>query len=208
MKAYIYLGGNVHPENITEHPKSGDLTVAADSGILNAKKLGERVDILVGDLDSVGDYKTPEGTEVLTFPPEKDLTDAQLAVETAIVRGADDIVIVGGLDGRLDHTMSVLGILEDLNARSVHAIALDGMNRARYLKSSSTLIPHSGYKYLSIIAVDEKVKGVSIEGCKYPLKNATLTRRLQFAISNEIEVNCALVSVRKGSVFVIESKDK
>jgi thiamine pyrophosphokinase len=208
MKAYIYLGGSVYPQNITEHPKPGDLTVAADSGILNAKKLGERVDVLVGDLDSIGDYKTPEGIEVLTFPPEKDLTDAQIAVETAVSRGADDIVLVGGLDGRLDHTLSVLGILEDLNARSVHAVALDGMNRVRYLKSSSTLIPRSGYKYLSLIAVDDKVKGVTIEGCKYPLKNATLTRRLQFAVSNEIDGNCALVSVKKGCVLVVESKDK
>lgn len=205
MKAFIYVGGSVEPNNITEHPKSGDLTIAADSGLKNALALGERVDIFLGDMDSVGGLKPPKDAEVLTFPPKKDYTDAQLAVEVAIERGADDIVLVGGLDGRLDHTLSLLAILEDLNLRGIHSLAVSGYNRARYIKSTSTLIPRSGYKYLSIVAADEKVKGVSAEGCIYPLKNALLNRRLQYAISNEIEGNCALISVRKGGIYIIES---
>ena len=111
MKAFIYVGGSIAPDNITEHPKSNDLTIAADSGLHNARILGERVDVMLGDMDSVGDAALPESAEMLTFPPEKDLTDAQLAVEVAITRGADDIVIIGGLDGRLDHTLSIMGIL-------------------------------------------------------------------------------------------------
>ncbi|MBQ9080410.1 MAG: thiamine diphosphokinase [Clostridia bacterium] len=207
MRAFIYAGGRISPDNITEHPKSGDLTIAADSGLRNAKLLGERVDIMLGDMDSLGDTNIPEGAERLNFPPEKDLTDTQLAVEAAIVRGADDIVIVGGLDGRLDHTLSVMGILVDLYERGIHAIALSGDNRIRYIKSTSTLLPRSGYKYLSLLAADAKVKGVSVEGCKYPLSNATLTTRLQFAVSNEITENCALVSVKKGGLFIVESRD-
>ena len=81
MRAFIYVGGSIAPDNITEHPQSGDLTIAADSGLHNAKKLGERIDIVLGDLDSVGDFTLPNGAEQITFPPEKDLTDAQLAVE-------------------------------------------------------------------------------------------------------------------------------
>ncbi len=208
MKAFIYLAGGVCPENITEHPKPGDLTLAADSGYLTAATLGERVDILVGDMDSLGDYKIPKDTEVINFPPEKDLTDAQLAVETAIARGADDIVLVGGLDGRLDHTLSVISILEDMDGRGVRAIALSGYDRVRFIKSTSTLIPRSGYKYISVIARDEKIKGLSIEGCKYPLNNTKLDRRLQYAISNEIDGNCALISVRKGGILIVESRDR
>lgn len=207
MKAFIYVGGHIAPDNITEHPRAGDLTIAADSGLRNARLLGERVDIMLGDMDSVGDESLPEGAERLLFPPEKDLTDAHLAVETAIARGADDIVIIGGLDGRLDHTLSLMGIIEDLTEQGLHIVALSGDNRIRYIKSTSTLLPRSGYKYLSLIAADKKVKGVSVEGCKYPLKNATLTTRLQFAVSNEIVENCALVSVRRGGLFIVESRD-
>lgn len=207
MRAFIYLGGDILPENITEHPRADDLSIAADGGLRNALALGERVDIVLGDLDSVGDIKLPENAERLTFPPEKDLTDAQLAVETAVARGADELVLVGGLDGRLDHTLSVLGILEDAHSRGLHAIALSGYNRVRYLVSTSTLLPRSGYKYLSLLAADRRVRGVSIEGCKYPLKNATLSSRLQFAVSNEIVENCALVSVRRGALYVVEARD-
>ena len=205
-RAFIYTGGEVFPENITEHPKGDDLCIAADSGFHNAKKCGDRVDILVGDLDSIGKYRLDAKTEVLQVPAEKDVTDTHLAVETAIERGANELVIIGGFGGRADHMLSNLAILEDLAARGVYAVMLNGQNRARFLRSTSTLIPKSGYRYVSILAVDPIVKGVSVEGCKYPLKNAKLTRPFQYAVSNEVVGNCALISVKKGAIYVIESK--
>ena len=206
MRAFIYTGGEVFPENITEHPKGDDICIAADSGFHNAKKCGDRVDILVGDLDSIGSYKLDKKTELLQVPAEKDVTDTQLAVETAIERGARELIIIGGFGGRADHMLSNLAILEDLSARGIYAMMLDGQNRARFLRSTSTLIPRSGYKYVSVLAVDPVVKGVSVEGCKYPLKKARLTRSFQYAVSNEVVGNCALISVRKGAIYVIESK--
>jgi thiamine pyrophosphokinase len=206
MRAFIYTGGAVFPDNITEHPKGDDLCIAADSGFHNAKKCGDRVDVLVGDLDSIGSYKLDKKTELLQVPAEKDVTDTQLAVETAIERGATELVIIGGFGGRADHMMSNLAILEDLSNRGIYAVMLDGQNRARFLRSTSTLIPRSGYQYVSLLAVDPVVKGVSVERCKYPLKKAKLTRSFQYAVSNEILGNCALISVRKGAIYVIESK--
>ena len=207
MKAFIYTGGVICPENITEHPKGDDLIIAADGGLLNASALGVRPDILLGDLDSLKDKEIPKDAEVLRVPSEKDFTDTQLAVDTAVKKGASEVVIVGGLDGRLDHTLSNLAILEDLWGKRIHAHITNGQNRVRYINSTSTLIPRSGFRYLSILCLSEKVKGVSIEGCKYPLKNVTLNRSFQYAVSNEIEGNCALVSVRRGGVYIIESKD-
>ena len=208
MKTFIYTAGNICPENITEHPKDGDLIIAADAGYLNAQKCGVVPNILLGDFDS---FDLPEDvsddTEVIQFPTEKDDTDTQLAVRTALERGAKEIVIVGGLDGRLDHTLSVLAILEDLEARHVHALVTSGMNRARFLRNNSTLIPRSKFRYLSLIAADPTVKGLTLEGCKYPLRKARLSRRNQYAISNELVGNCALIDVRRGGVWVIESID-
>lgn len=206
MRAFIYTGGEVFPDNITEHPKGDDLCIAADSGFHNAQACGDRVDILVGDLDSIGSYRLDKKTELLQVPAEKDVTDTQLAVETAIERGARELVIIGGFGGRADHMLSNLAILEDLAGRGVYAVMLNGQNRARFLRSTSTLIPRSGYKYVSILAVDPVVKGVSVEGCKYPLKKAKLTRSFQYAVSNEVVGNCALISVRRGAIYVIESR--
>ncbi len=210
MKAFIYTGGNIYPENITERPEADDLVIAADSGYKNAIALGASVNMLVGDFDSL-EHSVLESldsrTELVTVPAEKDFTDTQLAVKLALEKGATSIVIIGGLWGRLDHTQSNLAILEDLGMRSVRGIITDGKNRARYIKNSSELIARSGFKYLAVLASDEKVKGLSIEGCKYPLENATLLRRHQFAVSNEISKNCALISVKKGGIYIVESAE-
>lgn len=206
MRAYIYTGGAIDAASITDHPKGEDLLIAADSGFDNAKALGEKPSILVGDLDSIKEKKIPDGVEIYQAPVEKDLTDTQLAVELALSKGARDIVIIGGLSGRLDHTLSNLGVLEHLADLGCHGVITDGFNRARFLRNGSTLIPRGAYTYLSLLAADKTVKGVEIDGVKYPLKNARLCRGHQFAVSNELTGNCAFISVKKGSIYIIESK--
>ena len=208
MRAFIYTGGTVRTDHLIEKPAEGDLVIAADSGYHTARALGVKIDLLLGDFDSIGAIPHEVGMEIQQVPVEKDFTDTQLAVEIALERGADDMIIIGGLSGRLDHTLSTLAVLEDLYARGCrNAVITDGQSRARYLKASSTLIARSDCRYLSLVAVDETVKGVTVEGCKYPLKNATLRRRNQFAVSNEITGNVAFIAVKKGGVYVIESRD-
>ena len=208
MRAFIYTGGTINAANITERPTAEDLVIAADSGWNNAKALGATPALLLGDFDSLGKQNLPDGPEIYQVPAEKDLTDTQLAVEMALSRGATELVIVGGLSGRLDHTLSNLAILEHLHEQKVYAIITDGQNRARFVRNSGALLPRGAFRYLSLIAADETVKGVSVKGCKYPLKNAKLKKSYQYAVSNEIEGNCALVEVKKGGLYIIESSDK
>ena len=212
MKAFVYTGGAVRREGITEHPRGGDLAIAADAGYETAVALGERVDVLLGDFDSLAgrpeDMLRDTATEIIRVPAEKDLTDTQLAVEMALSRGATELVIIGGLSGRLDHTLSNLAILEHLNEKKIPATMTDGQNRVHFVRNSGALLPRSGYRYLSLIATDKVVKGVTVKGCKYPLHNAKLKKNYQYAVSNEIEGNCALVEVRKGGLYIIESRDK
>ena len=207
MRAYIYTGGTVCPDRIYEHPKEEDLVIAADSGWHNAKRLGVEPGVLLGDFDSIGTGELPDVAEILQVPAEKDQTDTQLAVDLALSRGARDIVIIGGLSGRLDHSLSNLDILEELAERGVHALITDGYNRARFIRNTGALIPRSDFRYLSLLLVEEKAKGVTVDGCKYPLKNATLFRKRQYAVSNEITGNCALVEVRRGALYVIEAAE-
>jgi thiamine pyrophosphokinase len=208
MKAFIYVGGKIDANFITEHPKGDDITVAADSGILNAKLLGDHIGIAVGDFDSFPERDIPEDAEIIRLKPEKDMTDSQVAVEIALERGADSFVIIGGLSGRLDHTLANLSILEDLTARNHYAIMTDGVSRVHFINGGSALIGRSGFKYFSLIPATDVVKGVSVEGAKYPLKNARLSRKnAGFGTSNEIDGNCALITVKKGALFVIESRD-
>ena len=208
MKAYIYVGGEIDAALITEHPDAEALTVAADSGWHNARLLGVTPKILLGDFDSIGKAELPPAQEILQVPMEKDRTDTQLAVDVALEHGADCMVIIGGLSGRLDHTMSNISLLERLWRLGVRAVITDGKNRVRYIERTSELVGRSDFKYLSLIAADKTAKGVSVDGCKYPLKNARLSRTNNaLTTSNEILKNCALVSVKKGGIYIIESRD-
>ena len=208
MRAFVYTGGHIYPDYITEHPKAEDLCIAVDGGYENAKRLGERVDVLLGDFDSLDQIPHGEVKDIRQVPTEKDFTDTQMALEVALEQGADEVVIVGGLGGRLDHTLANLGILEDMFDRHIHGYATDGQNRVHFLRSTSTLIARSGYKYISLLPVDDTVKGVTMEGGKYPLPKKNLTRRnAGFAVSNEITGNVVFISVKKGGLYIIESRD-
>ncbi len=206
MRAFIYTGGEIFSGGITERPSADDLIIAADSGYRNAQKMGVQPQLLLGDFDSLGEPQNVGDTELLRVPAEKDETDTQLAVTEALARGATEIVLIGGLSGRLDHTMSSVAILEYLCEKRIRAIMTDGKNRVRFLHNDSVLIPRSErFRYVSLLCADTVVRGITVEGCKYPLKNATLRRTLQYAVSNEIMGNCALIAVRRGGVWIVES---
>ena len=210
MRTFIYTGGTVYDEYVEEKPQKGDLVITADAGYLTATRMGARPDVAVGDFDTMGEPNVPDGVELVRLPTEKAVTDTQYAVELALERGTDELVIVGGLEGRLDHTLSLLAIPERLferKPRRIFTLLTNGKNRVRFLRNSGVILPRGQYRYFSLIAADERVRGVTLEGCKYPIKKGELTRSHQWAISNEIDGNCALIEVRRGGVWVIESMD-
>ncbi len=223
-RVFLYTGGTVYDAQVLEKPQKGDLIIAADAGLLTARRMGLVPDILVGDMDTLGEVQDlPSATEVIRLPAEKDMTDTQYAVSLARERGCRELVIVGGLEGRLDHTLSLLAILEELweagevryglfgrrksGAIRIPAILTNGKNRVRFFRNSGTILPRSQYRFFSLLAADSTVSGITLDGCKYPLKKATLHRARQWAVSNEIVGNCALIEVRRGGVWVIESMD-
>lgn len=205
-RAFVYTGGEIFPQYITERPEEDDIVIAADSGYESAKGMGVKVDVLIGDFDSLKGELPKDVPEILQVPVKKDLTDTQLAVEKAIEMGTCEIFIIGSTSGRLDHTLSTLAILENLWERHKRGYIISGQNRISYIKNTNHIVLRSDYKYFSLIATDV-AKGVSIEGAVYPLKNKTLDRKLQYAVSNQIEGNAALVTVKKGGLFIIESRD-
>ena len=162
MKSYIFIGGDVDKSALETAIPENALIIAADSGYDNAKLLGyaERCDYIVGDFDSTKEKAFCSRAKIVRVPAEKDETDTQLALDIAIENGADDISIVGGLTGRLDHTLSNVYLLEYLASLGIYATICDGKNRVRYLKErSSLLIPKSDYKYFGLVPADKDVKG-------------------------------------------------
>ena len=206
MRAFVFGGGEIFPEYIEDRAQEGDIVVCADSGYKNALSMGVRVDVLVGDFDSLGNI--PDGDfELIRVPAEKNSTDTQLAVDIAIERGADEVIIVASTSGRVDHALSAMAILEYLWTKKIPAVVVNGQNRVRFIRDSGAIIVRSKYKYFSVVTLDAVAKKVSIEGGKYPLVKKDIERGFQFAVSNEIVKNAALITVKKGSVYIIESRD-
>ena len=223
MTAYIFTGGKLAVGSMDElglHMSEADLIIAADSGYNNASRLGVRPGLLLGDLDSIDRKKLApdelEHIEKIIVPAIKDDTDTQLAVDTAISRGADEIYIIGGLGGRLDHTLSSVFLLEYIADRGAGAVMTDGQSRVRVMKTAgepvSLMIPktfdgENGFKYLSVVPLTDECEGVRISGVFYPLDGVTLERRYSYAVSNEITSDSAEITLEKGTMLVIESRD-
>ena len=69
----------------------------------------------MGDCDSMTlqelEWAHENGIPIQRFPIEKDATDMQLALDIAIQRKKIKIAILGGIGGRMDHTLANLFLL-------------------------------------------------------------------------------------------------
>ena len=106
----VITGGDVvdpaHLEAVTDDA----FVIAADSGIDHAQALGLRIDLAIGDFDSVTPAAlataTATGTRIERHPAAKDATDLELALDAAISRRPGRIHVLGGHGGRLDHLLA------------------------------------------------------------------------------------------------------
>ena len=205
MKAYIFTGGEIFHQYIEEKPEGDDLVIAADAGYKNAKLMGAHINILIGDFDSLGDVPG-DVDEVFKLPAEKDVTDTQIAVDMAVERGADEIVIVGSTSGRLDHTFANLQMLAYGTSLGLDITVTDGENEAFLLCPGKAVLQKKEGFSLSLFSYGEKASGISLTGAKYPLENGELTNLFPLGLSNEIISDKAELSFTSGMLLVIISK--
>ncbi|MGH9895236.1 MAG: thiamine diphosphokinase, partial [bacterium] len=102
----VLTGGEPVPASLRSQLPRPDLVIAADSGYQLASLLGLRVDLVIGDFDSIDPRTDLSGTEVERHPADKDHSDLELAFGAAAARNATDLVVVGGGGGRLDHLLA------------------------------------------------------------------------------------------------------
>ena len=85
--------------------REDDYIICADRGYAYCVSMGVVPDLVLGDFDSYNG-SLPQNCELLRYPVEKDDTDTMLAVKEAIRRGYHEIMMLGMLGGRLDHTLA------------------------------------------------------------------------------------------------------
>lgn len=187
---------------------SADYIICADGGQVVASRNGITPNVVIGDFDSTKEIIKLD-CKYITYPSEKDLTDAEACVIHALEIGARKIIFVGGMGGRLDHTLGALALPVKYNKDGISIEYIDKSNHVRLLENGSITIDKSdNYKYFSVIPAYANASGVSIKGAKYPLDNVILERASTLGISNEIIAEKCQISVTKGSIYIIESNDR
>jgi thiamine pyrophosphokinase len=206
MKAFIITPFLTESIKNIVHIEKNDLVLCADVAYLASKKEGIEPNIIIGDFDH-GENDAPQKStaEFIRVPSEKDDTDTMLCVKCALEKGADEIVIVGGIGGRLDHTFANLQTLAYIEMHGAHGRLLSEDNEA-FLVGGKTVIPKRIGWYLSVFAYDRACTGVSIKGTKYEVSDVSLDTHFPLGVSNEITADAAIVSVKNGILLVILSK--
>lgn len=193
-----------------------DIVVAVDGGLEALKPLGLVPDAVVGDFDTVDPliyeaYRSRPGISWEIHKPEKDETDTELAIDTAIHMDAESLTILGGTGGRIDHMLGNIHLLETCLERGVSAYIIDPQNKLYLLKEGKTFHRSDLWgKYVSFIPLTENVTGITLTGFKYPLyeKNIRIGREAGLCISNELAEECAEITFTSGILICVESADR
>ncbi|NLI55287.1 MAG: thiamine diphosphokinase [Clostridiales bacterium] len=186
------------PQQHALRPAPGDLVIAADGGY--AHLAGVHADLVVGDFDSLG--YVPEGETVVRHPAEKDDTDTMLAARLGLERGYHAFLLLGGVGGRLDHTLANIQTLAFLRANGARA-ALQGETVTVTMIQNEALRFREGLSgILSAFSYGERASGVYERGLAYALDDATLTDANPLGVSNAFTGAPAELSVRSGRLLV------
>ena len=189
-----------------------DLVVAADGGALKAQALGLRLDVVVGDFDSLpaaaADDLRAAGVPVVVHPSAKDESDTELAVREALARGATTLTVIGAFGGaRLEHTIANLLLLAmpELVGRDVRLA--DGASVVRLLEPGGPLAIHGRRgDFVSLLPLAPRVDGVTTAGLEFPLRDEALTQGPARGLSNVMTGDSATVSVRTGRLLVVHTR--
>ena len=189
-----------------------DFIVAADAGAEVLKKLSLTPDEIVGDLDTVNPAVIKEyaqkSVRMEIHNAEKDETDTELALMTAVREGCHRADMLGALGGRMDHALSNIQLLYQYYLRGLDVHIVDERNDLYILNSGRTFYRDKLYgKYISFLPLTETVEGLTLKGFKYPLQNKELHLGTSLCISNELAEETGTLEVKKGALICVESHD-
>lgn len=200
-RCVIVAAGRIETEDIIKsHIFYDDYVIAADAGYTILKKAGITPDLIVGDFDS---SDTPENDiETIVLNPIKDCTDTEFAVKKAVEKGFKDVLILGALGGRSDHSFANITLVAEYKNNDIN-ITLITENQIIYALKDETKSIAKADIYVSLFAFGS-VCNVTLEGMFYPLNNYSLSPYSAIGVSNEIVNDSAKITVNGGVLLVME----
>jgi len=186
-------------------------TVAVDGGIKFFLKNNIYPDLLIGDFDSTPylSKKYLSNFEVIKHPAEKDKTDSQLAVETALKGGAKQIEICGAFSvSEIDHTLGNIFLLELVNKfekehrTKIEAYLVSPSQRVFLLDNETISLSGKKDDHISVIPLTDGIK-LDFKGLKYSPPKNPLTFGDSLAIRNQFRMRKCLLSISDGKAIVV-----
>lgn len=179
--------------------------IGIDRGAYLAIQAGFTLTCAIGDFDSVNETELMQiqaHCPLFQLPTHKDETDSEKGIQYALDQGYRNIILYGGLGGRMDHTLANLYLLMH---RYPSLILMDEHHLIRCLTKGVYQIPKY-FTYLSFLALCDTV--ISESGVVYPLTQRKITPSDIYPISNEIQADFAQIEIHEGSVIMIQCEDE
>lgn len=206
-KIVIIAKGTIN--NINFHKnllKDVDIIICADGGVNNAKKIGVTPDFIIGDLDSADssilDFYKNTKTKVIK-DTNQDKTDLELALSLAESLDPHEILILGAIGDRIDHTLANILCLNKIKP-GVKAQIIDDKNTVELVDKKIDIVGNKD-DIVSVIPLTD-VSGLSYTGLKW-LVSDKHTKFGWFGISNRLTQNNATISLSEGKLLVIRVKE-
>lgn len=211
-RAIVFAGAQIQEYSFCKrYIKPGDTVICCDSGLTHAKALGLLPNYIVGDFDSVppallAEYENT-GIPFEKHPAQKDETDMELGLDLAVKLGIDDIIIIGGIGNRFDHTLANAHLLLRLLKKGVRGRLVDEKNCVELIDRPMKVYGKPG-DLVSTIPLSMEVTGITLKGFQYPLTDKTLTIDDDIvAVSNVLMEQEGEIELTSGYLFVILARD-
>ena len=198
-RCFIFAAGTFY--GLHEAPRAGDLTIAADAGLLNCRSVGIEPELGIGGW---GLREKPLRGGCVVAPVEKDDTDTMLAVREGLARGCGAFYIYGGTGGaRLDHTLANLQTLAFLRRHGAHGYLYDRDFVYTVLENETLTLPRQvEWGLVSLFAMSGTQRDVTLEGLQYPLAHADVTGDFPIGVSNHFLADTARITCGSGLLLV------
>ncbi|MBY7649743.1 MAG: thiamine diphosphokinase [Candidatus Liberibacter europaeus] len=178
--------------------------IAADGGISHSDKLKVMPELWIGDFDSTSRELLEKWSSVkrLSYPPNKDLIDGEIAIDQALQLGASKILLVGALAGkRFDFALQHVAIAMCLNKNNIDVVMTSGTEEAFILTPGKHSFDLPKKSQFSIIALSN-IDNLNIMGALYCVSNFSLTFGSSRTISNVVEHNLTIILEKGVAVLV------
>ncbi|RLF71617.1 MAG: thiamine diphosphokinase [Thermoplasmata archaeon] len=184
--------------------------LAADAGAILAQKTGYKPKLVIGDMDSLTEEERRglerEGVHIECWPEEKDYTDFELILMHPQMKGVRRLIVVGGLGGRVDHTLLNIDMLS--RRFTFHTLLLFPEGKAFILRPGEEMrmwAPED--MVVSVVPLTERAEVENSEGLLWPLSGMTLRRGLGRTVHNISLGGEIKLKLRRGRVIVILFKE-